>query len=70
MEIGFYVVLGILCGVFFAWFLIAKKSSTQNTMEGQGMMLLQQQMSDLTKQLDSKLSESRRDMTEAVRTQF
>jgi len=34
------------------------------------MMLLQQQMSELTKQLDAKLNESRRDMTDAVRTQF
>lgn len=70
MEIGLYVIFGILVGALVAWFIISKKSSAQGMVEAQGMMLLQQQMSELTKQLDSKLSESRRDMTEAVRTQF
>ncbi len=69
MEIVTYVILGICAGGALSWFVLNKKGQTPPA-EAQGMMLLQQQMSELTRQLDSKLSESRRDMTDAVRTQF
>ena len=61
--------LGVFAGLIVAWFFFGRRKEEVRD-EGQGMMLLQQQMSELTKQLDSKLNESRRDMTDAVRTQF
>ncbi len=69
MNTFIYILLGIFAGLIVAWlFFGRKKEDTRGA--GQGMMLLQQQMSELTKQLDAKLNESRRDMTDAVRTQF
>lgn len=70
MDIALYIIVGILAGAALVWFILRRKSAGATPEDSQGMMLLQQQMSELTKQLDSKLTESRRDMTEAVRTQF
>lgn len=69
MNTFIYVLLGVFVGLIAAWFIFGRKKEVARD-DGQGMMLLQQQMSELTKQLDSKLNESRRDMTDAVRTQF
>src|SRR3989338_4278131 len=70
MEIALFILLGLLGGVL-AWFVISRqRAGTGGAQDGQAMMMLQQQMAELAKQLDAKLSESRRDMTEAVRTQF
>src|SRR3989339_1437613 len=69
MNTFVYVLLGAFAGLIVAWFIFGRKKEVAHD-EGQGMMLLQQQMSELTKQLDAKLNESRRDMTDAVRTQF
>lgn len=69
MNTFLYVLLGVSAGLIVAWFFFGRRKEVARD-DGQGMMLLQQQMSELTKQLDSKLNESRRDMTDAVRTQF
>lgn len=70
MNIAFYIIIGIFAGAIFVWLILRNQKVPEKQEDMQGMMLLQQQMSELTKQLDSKLTESRRDMTEAVRTQF
>lgn len=71
MEVVFFVISGVLLGGVLAWFVISRqRAGTGGAQDGQAMMMLQQQMAELAKQLDSKLTESRRDMTEAVRTQF
>ncbi len=70
METTLLIVIGIFAGAFAVWFFLKLQRPAVSTQDSQGMMLLQQQMGELTKQLDSKLSESRRDMTDAVRTQF
>ena len=70
MEIILYIILGVIAGAAIVWFMLKKRSTEDVAQDSQGMMLLGQQMAELTKQLDAKLSESRRDMTEAVRTQF
>ena len=68
------IAIGILSGLLIAgiaWAVLGRKQALPKEKEDtQGLFLIQQQMAELTKQLDSKLTESRRDMTEAVRTQF
>lgn len=68
------IVIGILGGIIIAgiiWIVWGRtKGSALPQQDSQGMMLLQQQMAVLTAQLDTKMNESRRDMAEAVRTQF
>ncbi len=49
------------------WVVLSRKQGGEDT---QGLVLMQQQMAELTRQMDTKLSESRKDMSEAVRTQF
>lgn len=48
------------------WVVLSRKQRGDT----QGLVLMQQQMAELTRQMDAKLSESRKDMSEAVRTQF
>ena len=57
----------ILLGVLL-WAQFLKKHTP--VVDTQGLVMMQQQLAELTKQLDSKLNESRRDMEGAVRTQF
>ena len=70
MELFVVILLGlvvILLGVLL-WVQFKKKDVTQA--DTQGLVLMQQQLAELTRQLDSKLNESRRDMEGAVRMQF
>jgi DNA recombination protein RmuC len=69
MEIALYVFFGIATGALAVWFLLDKKKETP-AQDSQAMMMLQQQMAALGSQLDTKLNQSRSEMTEAVRTQF
>ena len=69
MNTFLYILLGLLAGIVVTRFFFGRKKEVLRD-DGQGMMLLQQQMAELTRQLDSKLNESRRDMTDAVKTQF
>jgi len=68
MQIIWIIIAAIVGGII-AYFAFIKKSANSKN-EGSSFLLLQQQMSELAKQLDSKLTESRRDMQDAVRTQF
>lgn len=63
------IVIGIGIGALIAW-LVVRRLQDARPKDDQAMMLLGQQMAELTKQLDAKLSESRRDMNDAVRMQF
>jgi DNA recombination protein RmuC len=62
------IVIAVLAGGVIAYFIFGKKK--ENTKEDQSFLLLQQQMSTLLQTLDSKMTETRRDMQDAVRTQF
>lgn len=64
-----FIILGILAGIVISAVIFVLKSKKTKT-EDKSFLLLQQQMSDLARVLDSKLTESRRDMESAVRTQF
>lgn len=70
MEIALFITLGLLIGAAFVWLLLRKNTAADGVQDSQGLLLLGAQMAELTKQLDAKLSESRRDMTESVRMQF
>lgn len=68
-----YVVLGVIVGAFIAWVItrILPRVSQGEEKEGQqGLILLQNQIANLTKAIDSKLGESNKEMQTAVRTQF
>jgi DNA recombination protein RmuC len=61
------VVVLVLLVAGLIWVVLSRKQDGGDT---QGLVLMQQQMAELTRQMDAKLSESRKDMSEAVRTQF
>ena len=67
MEI-LLIILGIIAGGILAIIFLRKSKKPEE--KDQSFLLLQQQMSELARVLDSKLSESRKDMQDAVRTQF
>ncbi|MFA5999783.1 MAG: DNA recombination protein RmuC [Candidatus Paceibacterota bacterium] len=62
------IVIAVLAGGIIAYFIFGRKK--EGTKEDQSFLLLQQQMSTLLQTLDSKMTETRRDMQDAVRTQF
>lgn len=67
MEI-IWIILSAVVGGIVAYFIFSKNK--EGGKGGESFLLLQQQMSDLAKALDSKLTESRRDMQDTVRNQF
>jgi DNA recombination protein RmuC len=69
-TLQFAVLVLILIGGFGVIFWYIKKGQAGKPEEGQGMVLLQQQLQALTQTMDSKLGESRQEMTESVRHQF
>lgn len=69
MEILLVVLIGIILGAIFSWAFFLRRPAPPHA-DDRAMLMLQSQMAELAKQLDSRLSESRRDMQEAVRTQF
>ena len=66
MENILLIIIAVLAGGVIAYFIFGRKKEAKD----ETFLLLQQQMSDLAKVLDSKLTESRKDMQDAVRTQF
>lgn len=65
-QIFIIVVLAIIV----AYLLLSKKRDETKNDKNESFLLLQQQMSELARALDSKMTESRRDMQDAVKTQF
>lgn len=64
---GLIALLLIVNGVVL-WFLMRRKSGPSD--ESQPLLLLQQQLAELSRSVESKLGESRREMQESVRYQF
>jgi len=62
------VVFGI--GIYFMYVFFGKNRKNTNSDKDQSFLLLQQQMAELAKTLNSSLTESRRDMQDVVRMQF
>jgi len=72
MEVFVYIALGVIVGAFIAWVITRIFPASKGEEGGgqQGMMLLQNQIENLTKTIDSKLGESNKEMQTAVRAQF
>ena len=71
MTTGLTIILGILVGVGVAWFLRSKNhavsgEANQNDM---GMQMLMTQINELARTVDSKLSESQKEVNETIRHQ-
>lgn len=71
MESFIYIILGVLTGVVISglvvWFLLRAKKPKEN--DG-GFILIQNQIDNLTRAIESKLGESGKEMREAVKHQF
>jgi len=67
-----YIILGAIAGALivgvFVW-LVLRKANNRDGGE-QSLLLIQNQINNLTKAIDDKLGESRKDMQDAVQTQF
>ena len=63
-----WIILGVLGGGVITYLILNKEK--KNPKEDQSFLLLQQQMSELSKTLNSSITDSRRDMQDAVRNQF
>lgn len=72
MQIVVYIALGVIVGAFVAWIITRMLATPKGEDKGehQGMILLQNQIENLTKTIDSKLGESNKEMQTAVRAQF
>lgn len=68
MQNILFIIIGIVGGGVVVYLLKNKKTKLEE--KDSSFLLLQQQMSDLVRQLDTKLTESRRDMQDAARIQF
>ncbi len=73
MDFILYATIGVLAGavvaVILAWlFLRGIKKETKG--DDNGLLLIQNQIDNLTRAIESKLGESNREMREAVKTQF
>lgn len=70
MSSGQFAILIIIITVVFGILIFYLRKMQKPEEDSQGMVLLQQQLMELTKSVDSKLGESRKEMTESVRHQF
>lgn len=74
MDTILTIVIGIAVGAALVWFASRRNSALESGQAAatslESMLMLQQQVSELAKQIDLRLGDSRREMQEAVRTQF
>lgn len=61
------IIVGILAGAALAWFFIRMRSGAKDS---EGLLLLQQQLSALTKTLDERLGQSHKQIYESMGRQF
>ena len=62
--------MGLVVGGIVAYFIFGRKKEIAKPEVDPSFILLQQQLADLARGLDAKMNESRRDMQDAVQTQF
>lgn len=74
MESLTTIFIGLIAGASIAgvisWIFIKKFMSQNNSQDSQSMLLLQNQLENLSKTIDSKLGDSQKEMREAVQNQF
>lgn len=64
-----YVLIGLVVGGGVAWFILQNKTKAA-PQDNQGLLLLQNQMAELMKVVDAKMSESTKTVHESLQTQF
>jgi DNA recombination protein RmuC len=65
-----YVLIGVVAGGGVVWLILQNKAKQPDTASQQGFVLLQSQMSELMKVVDSKLTESSKTMFTTAQSQF
>ncbi len=65
-----YILIGLIAGGGLVWLLLQSKQRATGPEDNQGFLLMQNQLNELTRVLDSKLSESTKTLHDSVRTQF
>lgn len=68
-ELIIWILVGAAIGGVFAW-LIARRSQGESRGDDQGLVLLQNQIDNLTRALEAKLGDSQRELNTTMRAQF
>ena len=72
MQYLIFIILAVLligANAFFIWFLFKKFANVKTKDDSSGMLLLQNQLNELTRTLDMKMGESSRQMNESMKHQ-
>lgn len=64
------LVIGVIIGGLIAWFLSLKKGAGANEKDDRSMLLMQEQLKEIRNTLDTKLSETAKNTSEAIHRQF
>jgi DNA recombination protein RmuC len=69
MTTAITIILGIILGIIIAFLLLKKNARPEEKKDDTGLQLLLSQMNELTRTIDSKLTESQKEMTQSMRYQ-
>jgi DNA recombination protein RmuC len=69
MTTAITIILGIILGIIIAFLLLKKNAKPEEKKDDTGLQLLLSQMNELTRTIDSKLTESQKEMTQSMRYQ-
>lgn len=69
MTTAITIILGIILGIIIAFLLLKKNTKPEEKKDDTGLQLLLSQMNELTRTIDSKLTESQKEMTQSMRYQ-
>ena len=69
MTTAITIILGIILGIIIAFLLLKKNEKPEEKKDDTGLQLLLSQMNELTRTIDSKLTESQKEMTQSMRYQ-
>jgi DNA recombination protein RmuC len=69
MTTAITIILGIILGIIIAFLLLKKNENPEEKKDDTGLQLLLSQMNELTRTIDSKLTESQKEMTQSMRYQ-
>src|SRR3989344_5893310 len=67
MQIVIYILLGLVAGVIIAYFLLRRKEPKK---DDTGLNLILQQLNELSRSVDTKLSEAHKQVHQSSREQF
>ncbi|MBI2099642.1 DNA recombination protein RmuC [Candidatus Uhrbacteria bacterium] len=73
MNILLFIIIGLLAatgGIIIAWFFLRRRGNEGAEEKNDGLLLIQNQLNELGRVLDTRLGEQARSMHDSVRTQF